>query len=110
MTGTSNALESAIKRARSKGIKVLAYDRIIQNANVDLYASFDNEEVGTLMAESVLSQIPEDGKIAALYGSPADYNVVLVEQGIKKNLDGKMHNWFMRIMRITGRQNMPTIK
>lgn len=87
--GTSNALESAIKRAQSKGIKVLAYDRIIQNANVDLYASFDNEEVGTLMAESVLSQIPEDGKIAALYGSPADYNVVLVEQGIKKNLDGK---------------------
>lgn len=86
--GTSPALESAINRAHSKGIKVLAYDRIIQNADVDLYASFDNEEVGTLMAESVLSQIPGDGKIAVLYGSPADYNVVLVEQGIKKALEG----------------------
>lgn len=84
--GTDKALASAINRAQSKGIKVLAYDRIIQNTNVDLYASFDNEEVGQLMAESVLSQIPENGKIAVLYGSPADYNVVLVEQGIKKVL------------------------
>ena len=86
--GTSASLESAVKRAHSKGIKVLAYDRIIQNANVDLYASFDNTEVGRLMARSVLSQIPENGRIAALYGSPADYNVVLVEQGIKEILDG----------------------
>lgn len=86
--GTSKALESAISRAHSKGIKVLAYDRIIQNADVDLYASFDNEEVGTLMAESVLSQIPDDGRIAVLYGSPADYNVVLVKQGILKALEG----------------------
>ena len=84
--GTDDALASAIKRAHSKGIKVLAYDRIIQNSNVDLYASFDNEEVGQLMAENVISQIPANGKIAALYGSPADYNVVLVEKGIKKVL------------------------
>ena len=87
--GTSSKLESAIHRAHSKGIKILAYDRIIQNADVDLYASFDNEEVGILMAESALSQIPENGKVAVLYGSPADYNVVLVEQGIKKTLSGK---------------------
>ena len=85
--GTDPALSSAIKRAHDKGIKVLAYDRIIQNANADLYASFDNEEVGQLMAKSVLSQIPEDGTVAALYGSPADYNVVLVEKGIKKVLE-----------------------
>lgn len=84
--GTDKALQSAIKRAHSKGIKVLAYDRIIKNSDVDLYASFDNEEVGQIMAECVLSRIPDNGKIAALYGSPADYNVVLVEKGIKETL------------------------
>ena len=87
--GTNEALKDALRHANSKNIKILAYDRIIQNANVDLYASFDNVEVGRLMARSVLSQIPENGKIAALYGSPADYNVVMVKEGIEEVLKGK---------------------
>lgn len=87
--GTDQELQDAIKRAQEKHIVVIAYDRIIQDADVDLYISFDNEEVGRLMAEAVLSQTPEGGKIAALYGSPSDYNVVLVKQGIKKVLDAR---------------------
>ncbi len=85
--GSDPALLDAVKRAKSKGIRVIAYDRIIQNADVDLYVSFDNEEVGALMAQAVLSQIPEDGTIAAIYGSPYDYNVVMAEKGIKKVLE-----------------------
>ena len=84
--GTDTALQEAIDRAQSKGIKIIAYDRSIPNAGVDLYASFDSEEVGVLMAEAVLSQMPEDGRIAILYGSPSDYNVVLLEQGVSKVL------------------------
>lgn len=85
--GTSSKLKDAIARAKSKGIKIIAYDRIIQDADVDLYISFDNEEVGTLMAEAVISQIPENGKIAALLGSPSDYNVTMAENGIQNVLD-----------------------
>lgn len=84
--GASEELQTAIRRAMTKGIKVIAYDRIIQNVGVDLYASFDNTEVGRLMAESVLSQIPDDGRIAILYGSPSDYNVVLAQEGIEEVL------------------------
>lgn len=84
--GKNEALISAIKKAQNKGIKIIAYDRSIQNANADLHVSFDNEKVGELMAEAVVSQIPEGGKIAALLGSPTDNNVVLVEQGINKIL------------------------
>lgn len=85
--GENEQLMSAIRKAQDKDIKVIAYDRSIKNANADLHVSFDNKKVGTLMAEAVLSQIPENGKIAALLGSPADNNVVLVEEGIQEVLD-----------------------
>ena len=84
--GTSDELKASLAKAKNKGIKIIAYDRIIQDADVDLYISFDNEKVGTLMAEAVLSKIPEDGKIAALLGSPSDYNVTMVETGIQNVL------------------------
>ena len=85
--GENEALISAVKKAQNKGIKIIAYDRSIMNANADLHVSFDNEKMGTLLAEAVVSQLPEDGKIAALLGSPADHNVVQAEQGIQKVLD-----------------------
>lgn len=85
--GENEKLMSAIRKAQDKDIKVIAYDRSITNANADLHVSFDNKKVGTLMAKAVLSQIPEGGKIAALLGSPADNNVVLVEEGIQEALD-----------------------
>lgn len=84
--GQNEDLKAAIKKAKGKGIKIIAYDRSIQNANVDLHVSFDNEKIGELMAQAVLSQIPEGGKIAALLGSPADNNVNLVEEGMNKIL------------------------
>ncbi len=33
-----------IKEAKQEGIKVLAYDRMINNADIDFYISFDNEK------------------------------------------------------------------
>ena len=43
------ALVDSIKKAHDAGIKVIAYDRPIPGAGVDLYVSFDNENVGELM-------------------------------------------------------------
>lgn len=76
--------------AKEAGIVVVSYDRLIQNANIDLYISFDNVQVGTLMAEAVLSQIPEDGKIAAIYGPDTDDNVSKVISGVEEVLN--QHN------------------
>lgn len=85
-TGDPGLVE-AVGKARSQGIKVIAYDRLIQKAGVDLYLSVDSEMVGELMAEAVLGQIPQDGKIAAILGSPTDANVALLEKGITKVLE-----------------------
>jgi D-xylose transport system substrate-binding protein len=73
-----------IKKAKSAGIKVIAYDRLIKNANVDLYISFDNEEVGRLMAKSLVENVEPYGKISIIFGPTTDNNVSLVEKGFNE--------------------------
>lgn len=52
-------LSNVIAEAKKEGVKVLAYDRLINNADVDFYVSFDNEKVGELQAKSIIGQKPE---------------------------------------------------
>ena len=46
------AVLSNVVKAKQEGIKVLAYDRMINNADIDYYISFDNEKVGELQAKA----------------------------------------------------------
>jgi len=48
------ALTATLDRAAKKGVKVIAYDRLIrQSPHVDVYATFDNFEVGVLQARDI---------------------------------------------------------
>ena len=71
----------SVKKARDAGIKVIAYDRPIPNAVVDLYISFDNEKVGELMGEAILKGDPSADKVLMICGSPKDQNVPMVNAG-----------------------------
>lgn len=73
------AVTDVVKKAEEKGIKVISYDRLIKNANTDLYISFDNAQVGKDMASAMKHALPKGGKIFAINGSKADNNVVQVE-------------------------------
>ena len=73
-----------LSKAKKEGIKVIAYDRLVRNANVDLYISIDNEKVGELMAKSIVGQIGKEGTIIQIKGSPTDYNVQMVQEGFEK--------------------------
>ncbi len=77
----SDSLKGVVEKARDAGIKIIAYDRAIMNANVDLYISFDNEMVGKLMAEAFVAKGVSGGNVLMLGGSPLDNNVPLVENG-----------------------------
>ena len=57
----SSALQKEVQEARSAGIKVIAYDRLVTDAPLDLYVSFDNEMVGKLMADAIREELPEGG-------------------------------------------------
>lgn len=78
------ALEDIVKKARNKGIKVIAYDRLIPNSNVDLYVSFDNEMVGSMMAEALISAGLPNNKVVMFQGPTTDNNVQMIEAGFTK--------------------------
>lgn len=75
------ALREVIKEARGAGIKIISYDRLIKNADTDLYISFDNEAVGRDMAQALMDALPKGGSIYMINGSESDNNVNMVERG-----------------------------
>lgn len=87
----SASLTEIIKKAHNAGIKVLSYDRLILNSNVDLYLSFDNEKVGEYEAQYVINELNAKNKdkvykIAYVGGSMTDNNAKLLRQGSYKVL------------------------
>lgn len=83
-----DSLSEPIKILRSKGIDVIAYDRLITNADVSLYISVDTERVGELMARRFLST--NVGKRWDLIlGPEEDYNMNLLQRGVNKVIAGK---------------------
>lgn len=77
------ALQDVVTKAQKEGIRIIAYDRVIQNANVDLYISVDNVMVGKLMGQYIKDAIGNEGSIIQIKGSPTDYNVEMVQQGFE---------------------------
>lgn len=80
----SEGLKEHVQKAKDAGIKIIAYDRLINNADVDLYISFDNEMVGTMMAQALIGEGISGGLVLMLGGSAADNNVSLVENGFRE--------------------------
>ncbi len=78
-------LSSVIKDAKKAGIKVVAYDRLILNADVDAYISFDNEKVGEMQANELIKVMPK-GNYFLLSGSPTDNNAYMFRAGQEKAL------------------------
>lgn len=77
----SDSLKNSVQKAKDAGIKIIAYDRLVTNSNADLYITFDNEMVGTLMAKELVRRGATGKKVLMLGGSPLDNNVPLVENG-----------------------------
>ncbi|MCR5032773.1 MAG: substrate-binding domain-containing protein [Lachnospiraceae bacterium] len=82
-----NALSDVLKDARNQGIKIISYDRLVANSNVDLYISFDNEQVGRLMGQSLVEALPDGGEIFMIGGPTTDNNVGQVEKGFHEVID-----------------------
>lgn len=80
-------LSGALQKAADKGIKVIAYDRLIKGTkNVDYYTTFDNFQVGVLQANSIVDKLGlKQGKgpfnIELFGGSPDDNNAFFFYDG-----------------------------
>jgi D-xylose transport system substrate-binding protein len=79
-------LSGIIKKIIDKGIPVLSYDRPIMNVPITGYVSFDNKEVGRLLAGALISKVPK-GKYLIVNGSIHDNNSFEVNRGVHEILD-----------------------
>jgi D-xylose transport system substrate-binding protein len=61
-------------------VPVISYDRLIRNADLALYVSFDNVKVGRMQAEYLLEAAPK-GNYILLGGAENDHNARLVRDG-----------------------------
>ena len=73
------AIKDSINLAKENGIPVVSYDRLIPNADTDLYISFDNNMVGEMLGNAVVSE--EAKSVVMICGPLTDNNVPMVNAG-----------------------------
>jgi D-xylose transport system substrate-binding protein len=73
------AIKPSVTAAISDGIPVISYDRLIEDPGV-LYITFDNIEVGRMMAREIFGLVPK-GVYAIIKGNEADANARFLADG-----------------------------
>ncbi|MDB5104433.1 MAG: xylF [Fibrobacteres bacterium] len=76
--GTTAA--TIVDASHKAGVKVIAYDRLIMNSDLDLYVSIDAVGVGARQAEYLVKRVPK-GNYVIIEGAPTDNNAALLRKG-----------------------------
>jgi D-xylose transport system substrate-binding protein len=74
-----------VESAHRSGVPVIAYDRLIEDSDLDMYVSFDAVRIGELQASYLTSRLPK-GRYVWIGGAPTDNNAHLLEKGNMKIL------------------------
>ena len=69
-----------VEKAHKAGIKVVDYDILIQNSDVDVYISFNDIRVGELQGQYLTKEVPK-GNYIILSGDPRNFNSKLYKDG-----------------------------
>lgn len=76
----AEAAAAIVDKAKAQKVPVISYDRLVRNADLDLYVSFDNVKIGEMQAQYALSHAPS-GNYLLIGGSPADNNAKQIREG-----------------------------
>jgi D-xylose transport system substrate-binding protein len=79
------AAATIVDAAHKANVKVIAYDRMIMNSDLDMYVSIDAVGVGARQAEYLVKRVPK-GNYVIIEGAPTDNNAALLRQGQMKVL------------------------
>ncbi|MDA3893587.1 MAG: substrate-binding domain-containing protein [Salinivirgaceae bacterium] len=93
----AEALNNSVDICKNANIKVIAYDRLIKNCDIDYYVSFDAEKVGELQAEYITKLKPK-GNYVLIAGPTKDNNAVNFLKGQKKVLKPFVNNNSIKIL------------
>lgn len=81
----ASTLTESVQKIRAKGIPIISYDRLVLNADVNLYLTIDSETVGEYMASEML-RFTTGKNWYCILGAEEDYNMTLIQQGLDRIL------------------------
>ena len=76
-----DAMAAKIAEVKDLGIPIIGYDRLVEDEEV-FYITFDNQGVGTIMAEVITDLVPS-GNYAIIKGHSADPNADFLRAGME---------------------------
>jgi D-xylose transport system substrate-binding protein len=74
-----------VDSAKAAKVKVISYDRLALNSDVDLYVSFDRNEIGRMQAQYLVDRAPK-GNYVLIGGSPNDEGAKVIHDSQMKVL------------------------
>jgi D-xylose transport system substrate-binding protein len=78
---------SIVEAGHRQGVPVISYDRLIKNADVDLYLSHQVVRMGEMQAQYLLDHVnKKPANFVIVGGSPTDNNALLLHEGQMKVL------------------------
>lgn len=93
----SNTEARCVKAAKEEKVPVISYDRLVSNSNVDVYISFDNYQVGKIMAEYLTEHVKTGGYII-IGGSENDSNSEMLYEGAMEVLEPYIEKGDIKIL------------
>lgn len=70
---------SMVDKAKSQGVPVISYDRLINSDKIDAYISHQVPVIGQKIAEYALQKVPK-GNYVMVYGASTDNNAVIMKK------------------------------
>lgn len=91
------AAKNIVEIAHKANVPVISYDRLVLNAEVDLYVTFDQFKIGQLMGEYMANNL-DSGNIVILSGDPQDNTSVPLKAGAVSALQGKIDSGAYKVV------------
>ena len=92
-----NTAAAIVREAHKKNIKVIAYDRLIKNCDLDYFVGFDNTYAGKLQAQYALAKKPK-GNYVIISGDKSDMNALNIEEGQMTELENKLKSGDIKLI------------
>lgn len=98
IVGASDSKEASgiVKKAKAKGVPVIAYDRLIDDKDLAFYISFDGRKVGELQGQYIVDEfnkglkgaykLQKGDNLVMIHGDGNDNNAQLFRQGVLSKL------------------------
>ncbi|MCF6241579.1 MAG: substrate-binding domain-containing protein [Bacteroidales bacterium] len=93
----ANNAAGIVRKAHKKGIKVIAYDILVRNTDLDFFVTFTGVKAGEYMAEYTVKKIPE-GNYILLYGDRSDKNAQDIHKGVRNVLNPYIEKGKIKIL------------